>query len=490
MALLASPTVKETQPDPLPPFYSISCRVAVIGAGVSGLLAARELRREGHRVVVYERGNQVGGCWIYTPESESDPLCLDPERPVVHSSMYCSLRTNLPRKLMSFRDYPFVAEAVDWSVDPRAFPGHAEVLSYLKGFARDFAVEEMVRFDTEVVKVELLGGGGGEEHGGRWRVKSRKTTTTKTDGIDWSGGGEESDEVFDAVVVCNGHNTEPRIAECPGIQRWPGKQIHSHNYRTPEPFKDLVVVLIGYGTSSVDISLEIASISKEVHLAIRGPSKIAMHDQRHGFSNIWFHPMIKHAQEDGAIVFEDGTSIYADVILHCTGYKYHFPFLDMDEVVSVDDNRVGPLYKHVFSPILAPWLSFIGLLSKVVSFPLFQLQSKWVAGVLSGRISLPSVKEMMEDVDNFYAQLEAAGVPKRHTHTMLTSMFEYNDWLADQCGLPGMEEWEKMMLFAWYESLITRPGTFRDEWKEDDLASKGYEDFVRSISGQKDDCIC
>ncbi|KAK4751754.1 hypothetical protein SAY87_020552 [Trapa incisa] len=283
--------------------------------------------------------------------------------------------------------------------------------------------------------------------------------------------------------VCNGHNTEPRIAECPGIQRWPGKQIHSHNYRTPEPFKDLVVVLIGYGTSSVDISLETAPISKEVHLAIRGPSKIAMHDRGHGFSNIWFHPMIKHAQEDGAIVFEDGTSIYADVILHCTGYKYHFPFLDMDGVVRVDDNRVGPLYKHVFPPLLAPCLSFIGLLSKGLPFRVSELQSKWVAGVLSGRISLPSVEEMMEDVDNFYAQLEAAGVPKHHTHVILTSLVEYNDWLADQCGLPGMEEWEKIMLFAAYESLQNRPGTFRDEWKDDDLASKGCEDFVRSISG-------
>ncbi|KAK4803715.1 hypothetical protein SAY86_003532 [Trapa natans] len=453
-------------------------RVAVIGAGAGGLVAARELRREGHHVIVYERENQVGGTWLYMPETEADLLGRDPARPVVHSSLYRSLRTNLPREVMGFREYPFVVRA-DWSIDPRRFPSHTEVLAYLKGFA----IEEMVRFDTEVVKVELLKGGGGEEHGGCWRVKSRKTRTTKKDGIDWSGGCEESDEVFDAVVVCNGHNTEPRIAECPGIQRWPGKQIHSHNYRTPEPFKDLVVVLIGYGTSSVDISLEIAPISKEVHLAIRGPSKIAMHDRGHGFSNIWFHPMIKHAQEDGAIVFEDGTSIYADVILHCTGYKYHFPFLDMDGVVRVDDNRVGPLYKHVFPPLLAPCLSFIGLLSKGLPFRVSELQSKWVAGVLSGRISLPSVEEMMEDVDNFYAQLEAAGVPKHHTHVILTSLVEYNDWLADQCGFPGMEEWEKIMLFAAYESLQNRPGTFRDEWKDDDLASKGCEDFVRSISG-------
>ncbi|PON74406.1 LRR-domain containing protein [Parasponia andersonii] len=51
--------------------------VAVIGAGVAGLC-------EGHRVVVYEKGNQVGGTWVYGPRVESDPLSLDPKREIVH----------------------------------------------------------------------------------------------------------------------------------------------------------------------------------------------------------------------------------------------------------------------------------------------------------------------------------------------------------------------------------------------------------------------
>jgi cation diffusion facilitator CzcD-associated flavoprotein CzcO len=50
--------------------------VAVIGAGAGGLVAARELRREGHQVVIFERGDQLGGSWVYTPEVESDPLGL------------------------------------------------------------------------------------------------------------------------------------------------------------------------------------------------------------------------------------------------------------------------------------------------------------------------------------------------------------------------------------------------------------------------------
>ena len=46
-------------------------------------------------------------------------------------------------------------------------------------------------------------------------------------------------------------------------------------------------------------------------------------------------------------------------------YKYHFPFLEINGIVAVDDNRVGPLYKHIFPPALAPWLSFVGLPWKV-----------------------------------------------------------------------------------------------------------------------------
>ncbi|EEF32600.1 dimethylaniline monooxygenase, putative [Ricinus communis] len=55
-----------------------SRHVAVIGAGASGLVTARELRREGHEVVVFERQSQIGGTWVYDPRVEPDPLGLDP----------------------------------------------------------------------------------------------------------------------------------------------------------------------------------------------------------------------------------------------------------------------------------------------------------------------------------------------------------------------------------------------------------------------------
>ncbi|RRT74719.1 hypothetical protein B296_00032001 [Ensete ventricosum] len=195
-----SPSSLAPRPLPSPP---ASRHVAVIGAGAAGLAAARELRREGHSVVVFERSAAVGGTWIYTPSAESDALGLNPLREVVHSSLYDSLRTNLPRECMGFLDYPFSSRRSRAGGDPRRFPGHREVLCYLQDFAREFDLYGLVRFRTEVALME-------RNNDGRWQVNSRRSGVAGCDG-------DDENEVFDGVIVCNGHYTEPRIADIPEV---------------------------------------------------------------------------------------------------------------------------------------------------------------------------------------------------------------------------------------------------------------------------------
>ncbi|KAK6142954.1 hypothetical protein DH2020_023302 [Rehmannia glutinosa] len=169
-------------------------KVAVIGAGISGLTTAHALKGEGHQVVVYEKSDQLGGTWAYNPQVESDPLGLDPNRDIVHSSLYHSLCTNLPRQLMGLLDYPFASRKYD---DSRTFPHHKEVLEFLNEFAGDFGLLELIRFNTEVVRVEQV-----DLRSDQWIVGSKTNKLT-------------SDEIFDAVVVCIGHHTQPRLADIP-----------------------------------------------------------------------------------------------------------------------------------------------------------------------------------------------------------------------------------------------------------------------------------
>ncbi|KAJ7010897.1 flavin-containing monooxygenase-related family protein [Populus alba x Populus x berolinensis] len=455
-------------PPQLPP--PISRHVAVIGAGAAGLVSARELRREGHDVVVFERDNQVGGTWVYNPQVEPDPLSLDPNRRIIHSSLYSSLRTNLPREVMGFKDYPFIAKN-DKKRDQRRFPGHREVVLYLQDFASEFGIEEMVRFDTEVAHVGPV-----EDNIGKWIVRSKRKISD--DDREVSFGFDVDEEIYDAAVICNGHYTEPRIAQIPGISSWPGKQMHSHNYRTHEGFQDQVAILIGSSSSSVDISREIAGVAKEVHVTSRSVADETYQEQP-GYDNMWLHSMIESVHDDGSVIFRNGRVVVADIILHCTGYKYHFPFLDTNGIVTVDGNRVGPLYKQVFPPALAPWLSFVGLPLKAVPFPLFELQSKWIAGVLSGHIALPSPEEMMEDVKAFYETLEASNIPKHYTHNLAGCQFEYDNWLASPCSCPGIEEWRRQMYDAASKSKRLRPEIYRDEWDDDDLVLEAYADFTK-----------
>lgn len=221
-----------------------------------------------------------------------------------------------------------------------------------------------------------------------------------------------------------------------------------------------MVVVIGNGASAYDISRDISTVAKEVHISSRDPdvkySKLPRHP------NIWQHSAIYTAEEDGTIGFQDGSSVQASIILHCTGYQYEVPFLKTKGIVTIDDNRVGPLYKHVFPPQLAPRLSFVGLPQKVIIFNMMELQSKWVARVLSGKVCLPSEEEMMADVKEYYQGMTALKRPKHLTHYLLNCE-EYLEWIARQAGVSPIEEWKWKI----YKETVNRVRNQEDGFRDD-----------------------
>lgn len=121
--------------------------------------------------------------------------------------------------------------------------------------------------------------------------------------------------------------------------------------------------------------------------------------------------------------------------------------------MTVENGRVGPLYKHIFPPKLAPNLSFVGLTYRVsppsshthththtflflillinesrpillllrtqaIVMQMIDFQAKWVGHVLSGKARLPSAEEMEAEVQRHYQHMEEKGTPKYHTHCL------------------------------------------------------------------------
>ncbi|KAG6526728.1 hypothetical protein ZIOFF_016729 [Zingiber officinale] len=414
-----------------------SKHVCVVGAGPTGLVSARELLREGHSVVVLEQNHDLGGQWLYQDAASATAT--------VHSSVYASLRLNAPRIYMEFTDFMFTPVE---GRDTRNFPGHRELFLYLKDFARCFGLNELIRFNTEVVHVGMAAATG------KWIVRSRDRRTDD---------GEFVEEIFDAVVIATGHFSLPRLPKIKGMEEWKRKQLHSHVYRVPEPFQDEVVVVVGGSLSGSEIALELLHVAKEVHISTKHseiPHKFVKPVAK--YAHLLWHQQIELLCEDGTVLFADGSSVVADIILYCTGYSYSFPFLDTKGVIHVDENRIGPLYEHTFPPSLAPSLSFVGIPNKFIIFRFFESQGRWIAQVLSGKRKLPSADEMMKAIEEVERHQELEE-PKNFIQ-VIAELLEYYDRYGDQCDFPHLEDWRKEISLKFFENSINNIETFRDEY--------------------------
>jgi hypothetical protein len=147
-------------------------------------------------------------------------------------------------------------------------------------------------------------------------------------------------------------------------------------------------------------------------------------------------------------------------------YDYSFPFLDTGGLLTVDDNRVCPLYEHTFPPALAPSLSFVGVPSQVKAPRFYEVQARWVAQVLSGRRPLPSSEKMLRSAEEYHRGKEIAGVPRRLSHALFLD-------LEKRCGFPRLPEWKKELNRAAVARWLNDTESFRDDYRDSDLVVEG-----------------
>lgn len=403
-------------------------RIAIIGAGAAGLAMLREATRGGVEATVFERGTDVGGVWVHDPRPE-------------HGPMYASLRTNLPRPLMSFDRFPFGGE-LPW------FPGHADVADYLRAFARHVGAYERTRFETAVASIEP-------------RLPSDRPWRGEADlDVGWrltSGAGNV--EHFDAVAVCNGHYWTPRIPEIPGAEAFPGEVLHSLAYREPSGFAGQRVALLGAKASGVDLSRDIGRVASRVLLCARGQTREGPQGPR---GNIVRTPSIVRLHGDGTAELEDGSREGIDALVWCTGYRYDFPFLDPTHgILDEADHTVSPLWLDLIAARV-PSLSFIGLPSMVVPFAMFERQAALFVALLTGRAVLPPYEARLAESARHEASLLEAGTARRHLLRHDERQFPYLRDLERRSGYRAAPEWFAPLHRAVARLRRTRPDEYRD----------------------------
>ena len=400
-------------------------KVAVIGAGPSGLSACKALAEKGIDFDCLEAGQGVGGIW-------------DVERGI--GGGYRSLETNTSTRSMSFSDFPFPK-------DHTPYGSASQMLAYFESYAKHFDLFAHIEFGQRVEKATPSPDGG-------WRLELA--------------GGEARE--YAAVVAATGQYNFPKRPheETPGT--FAGEILHVFDYldpSTPVDCRDKTVVVVGLGSSGAEIATELSDPEHPVgsagHLILSArsgrwvmpklsggapadaraphpatplpallrwlPGEAAPWLMRRVFGKMlrrtwdkfggseglglpkptiepWedrptlsvdFIPALKAGRidvrsgikrfEGSTVHFDDGSQVDADVILYATGYQLDFPYLDRD-VLGCDAPDLA-LYQRIAHPE-HDGLFFVGCCRVMCSlWPLAEQQSKWVARAVAGDFELP-----------------------------------------------------------------------------------------------------
>ena len=228
------------------------------------------------------------------------------------------------------------------------------------------------------------------------------------------------------------------------------------------------MIVVGAASSGEDISLEIASVADIVILSFKNPPKPTSLP-----SNIHQRSPIKEVDNDGRVVFDDGSVFKVDIIVFCTGYLYEFPFLAPECKIKVKNKRVFPLYKHLFN-IIYPSMAFLGLTRHGLTIPVFHLQAQFVVCVLSGKKTLPTQSEMEIDTDNEIKDRSDIGLPEKHFHSLGERRWEYFRAIS---MLSGCEPVSKLVKNIYHEIIHQRKTNLLN-YKTGNYKELNNEEFI------------
>ncbi|HEY8000539.1 MAG TPA: NAD(P)/FAD-dependent oxidoreductase [Solirubrobacterales bacterium] len=202
---------------------STHARVAIVGAGFSGIGMSARLLEEGiDDFFVLERADSVGGTW--------------------RDNTYPGCQCDIPSALYSFSFAP----NPNWS---RSYPLQEEIREYLRRCARELGVMPHIRFGHEVT------GAAWDDDARLWRLQTSEGELTAS-----------------VLIGGMGGLTEPKAPEIEGLDRFAGKIFHSAEWDHDHDLGGERVAVIGTGASAVQFVPEIQPRVGSLHLFQRTPS--------------------------------------------------------------------------------------------------------------------------------------------------------------------------------------------------------------------------
>jgi thioredoxin reductase len=417
-------------------------QVCIIGAGSSGITAAKALKEKGITFDCFEKGSNIGGVWRYNNDNGL-------------SSAYRSLHINTNRVVMAYSDFPM-------PYDYPMFPHHSDIIEYFENYVEHFKLREHITFNTSVTDVIRNSDG------------SYNVTLDNRQSYD-----------YQYVIVANGHHWNPRFPTPAFKGEFTGEILHSLYYREAEQVQNKDVLVVGIGNSAVDIACEAARQHKgKVVISTRSgayitpnwiwsmpfdnlanplTAKLPLWLQRFLLNTtLWLargkqedygvpkpnrpvlseHPtlsqdllnlsgrgLIKFKSnikefKGKTVVFEDGTEQDFDLIIYATGYKVTFPFLKHYAEFDIEETNDIGLYKKVIHPDYKN-LFFLALIQPLGAImPLAEIQAKWIAKIIKGESKLPSKEAMLKTIEVDKQEI-AQRYKQTPRHTLQVDFYTY-----------------------------------------------------------------
>jgi trimethylamine monooxygenase len=355
--------------------------------------------------------------------------------------MYRYLWSNGPKECLEFADYTFDEH---FGNPIPSFPPREVLKDYILGRAKNADIKKYIRFNTLVTNVKA--------NGSQFSVTLKNKIDNKI-----------TNEFFDNVVVASGHFSVPFIPEYEGMNSFPGRILHSHDFRDAEEFRNKNVIVLGSSYSAEDIALQCYKYgAKSVTIGYRN-NAMGFKWPR-GMKEVHYLDKL----EGKKAIFKDGHTQDADAIILCTGYLHHFPFLE-EKLKLKTHNRLYPpkLYKGV------AWqdnlnLFYLGMQDQFHTFNMFDVQAWYVRDLIMNKIQTPSSEEIAKDIADWVSKEEKLKDPLQ----MIDFQTEYTVNLYNEVDYPKIDfELIRKHFYQWEHD------------KVEDIVNYRNKSFSSAVSG-------